>query len=126
MLTYRIRSDQFTRKAWGQPLGVPEGGDFSLHATMLRSGAVDSTAYTSSGTWALTVSDSVLNGGTALLSGETSDSFSKNTGIAEWSITDTQSNGWAAGTYNGDIKLVDSGSLVHYFPVSLKVRSVKS
>lgn len=122
MITYRIRSDQVSRKSWAVPFGVAEGSDFKLAATMLNHGAVDSVNFTSSGTWTVTVSDSVLNSGTALLSAETSDSFSKNTGLAEWSITDTQSVGWASGTYNGDIKLVDSGALVHYFPISLKVR----
>ena len=122
MLTYRIRSDQISRKSWAVPFGVAEGSDFKLAATMLSHGAVDSVNFTSSGTWTVTISDSVLNGGSALLSAETSDSFTKNTGLAEWAITDTQSAGWAAGTYNGDIKVVDSGALVTYFPISLKVR----
>ena len=122
MLTYRIRSDQISRKSWAVPFGVAEGSDFKLAATMLSHGAVDSVNFTSSGTWTVTISDSVLNGGSALLTAETSDSFAKNTGLAEWSITDTPSAGWAAGTYNGDIKVVDSGALVTYFPISLKVR----
>jgi hypothetical protein len=123
VLTYRIRSDQISRKSWAVPFGVAEGSDFSLVATVLNNGAVDAVNFTDSGTWTLTVSDSVLNGGTALLTTQAvSSSFVKLTGKATWTITDTISAGWAAGTYNGDIKVVDSGALVTYFPISLKVR----
>ena len=126
MLTYRIRSDQVSRKSWTAPFGVAEGSDFSLVATVLNKGAVDAVNFTDSGTWTLTVSDSVLNGGTALLSAQAaSSSFVKLTGKATWNITDTISNGWATGTYNGDIKVVDSGALVTYFPISLKVREAR-
>ena len=125
MITYRIRSDQASRKSWAVPFGVAEGSDFKLAATILNQGAVSSASFTSSGTWTVTISDSVLNGGVALLNAEASDSFTTATGLAEWSITDTQSAGWAAGTYNGDIKVVDSGALVTYFPISLKVREAQ-
>ena len=125
MITYRIRADQRSRKSWAVPFGVAEGSDFKLSAKMLNNGALDTSGFTSSGTWTVTISDSVLNGGSALLTAEASDSFTKATGLAEWSITDAQSAGWQAGTYNGDIKLVDSASLVHYFPVSLKVRTAQ-
>jgi hypothetical protein len=125
VITYRIRSDQASRKSWAVPFGVAEGSDFKLAATILNQGAVSSASFTSSGTWTVTISDSVLNGGVALLTAEASDSFTTATGLAEWSITDTQSAGWAAGTYNGDIKVVDSGALVTYFPISLKVREAQ-
>ena len=125
MITYRIRSDQASRKSWAVPFGVAEGSDFKLAATILNQGAVSSASFTSSGTWTVTISDSVLNGGVALLTAEASDSFTTATGLVEWSITDTQSAGWAAGTYNGDIKVVDSGALVTYFPISLKVREAQ-
>lgn len=110
------------RQAWGEPDGVPEGSDFDLIAYLTVEGAKDTARVTSSGTFTLTVSDSVLNGGTALLTDEASDSVVTATGRIKWSITDAQSSAWEAGTYNGDIKCVDSGSLVTYWPVSLKVR----
>jgi len=126
VITYRIRSDQTGRKSWAVPFGVAEGSDFKLVATVLNQGAVDNVNFTDSGTWTLTVSDSVLNGGSALLSAQAvSSSFVKLTGKATWAISDTASVGWAAGTYNGDIKVVDSGALVTYFPISLKVREAQ-
>ncbi len=126
MQTYRVRTDYDHRKAWAQPLGVAEGSDFELQAVLLRNGVVDATTFSSGVTIALTVSDSVLNGGTALLNAEGSDSFTAASGLVKWSITDTQSNDWQAGTYNGDIKVTDTSSLIHYFPISLKVREVKA
>ena len=113
------------RKAWGLPYGVPEGSDFKLAAVVTKHGSLSTGAFTSSGAWTVTISDSVLNGGTALLADEVSDSMTAATGLVEWSITDTQSEGWASGEYNGDIKLVDSGSTIRYFPISMKVRSVR-
>lgn len=113
------------RQAWGEPEGVPEGSDFDLVAYLTVEGAIDTARVTSSGTFTVTVSDSVLNGGTALLADEASDSVTTATGKVLWSITDTQSSAWEAGTYNGDIKCVDSGLLVTYWPVSLKVREAR-
>ena len=109
------------RKAWGLPYGVPEGSDFRLSAIVTNNGSV----LGSTGTWTLTISDSVLNGGTALLTDEASDSVTIASGFVAWDILDTQSADWESGDYNGDIKLVDSGAFIRYFPVSLKVRSIK-
>lgn len=114
-----------TRKIWGLPDGVPEGSDFTLEAVLTVNGALNTSLVTSSGTFTLTVSDSVLNGGTALLSDEASDSFTTATGLVKWAIADTQSSAWEAGTYDGDIKLVDSGGIITYWPVALKVREVR-
>lgn len=114
-----------TRKAWGEPGGVPEGSDFTLEAVLTVNGALSTGLVTSSGTFTLTVSDSVLNGGTALLAGEASDSVTTATGLVKWNIADTQSSAWEAGVYNGDIKLVDSGGIITYWPVSLKVREAR-
>ena len=110
---------------WGLPDGVPEGSDFKLAAVLTVNGALDTAKVTSSGTFTLTISDSVLNGGAALLTDEASDSKTTATGLIEWAITDTQSSAWEAGTYDGDIKCVDSGAIITFWPVSLKVRSVK-
>lgn len=113
------------RKAWGLPYGVPEGSDFRLSAIVTNNGSLSTGAFTSSGTWTVTISDSVLNGGTALLTDEVSDSVTTASGFIAWDILDTQSADWESGDYNGDIKLVDSGAFIRYFPVSLKVRSIK-
>lgn len=114
------------RQVWGEPLGVPEGADITLEAKLTINGVVDTARVTSSGTKTLWVSDSVLNGGVALITNEGSDSFVVSTGVAKWNITDTQSSGWEAGYYEGDIKLVDSGGLITIWPVALRVRSPRS
>lgn len=114
------------RQAWGEPLGIPEGTDFTLEAKLTVHGATDTSRVTSSGTFTLWVSDSVLNGGTPLLTNETSDSVVTATGVVKWNITDAQSSGWAAGLYNGDVKLVDSGGFILAWPVSLRVREPRS
>lgn len=113
------------RQSWGEPDGVPEGSDFTLEAVLTLDGALAPTRVTSSGAFTMTVSDSILNGGTALLTDETSDSVVASVGLVKWNITDTQSDNWEAGTYHGDIKLVDSGGSITYWPVSLKVRAAK-
>ena len=104
---------------------MPEGSDFALEAVLTVNGALSTGLVTSSGTFTLTVSDSVLNGGAALLTDRTSDSVTTATGKVRWEITDSQSSAWEAGTYDGDVKLVDSGGIITYWPVSLKVRSAK-
>lgn len=112
---------------WGPPEGIPEGSDFTLEAILTLAGAPDTSRVTSSGTYTVTISDSVLNSGVALLSAQ-SGSFSTttvSTGMVSWTITDAISDGWEAGTYNGDIKLVDSGGLITYWPVTMKVRTPK-
>lgn len=110
---------------WGSPAGIPEGSDFTLEAILTRNAALDTSGITTSGALTLTVSDSVLNNGSALLTDEPVDSLTVASGKAVWNITDTQSNGWQAGTYNGDIKLIDSGGGVTYWPISMVVRSVR-
>jgi len=115
------------RQIWGWPDGIPEGSDFTLEGMLTLNGAKDSNLVTSSGTYTLSISDSVLNGGTALLTDETSDSVSlANAGTkVVWNITNVQSSGWEAGTYKGDIKLVDSGSKITYWPVTYTSREVR-
>lgn len=123
---FRIQVDASgPRMTWGGNTGVPEGSDFDLVAQVTLNGALPSGLLTSSGTWTLTVSDSVLNAGVALLTDRASDSFATTTGKARWSITDSQSSAWEAGVYGGDIKLVDSGGIITYWPISMKVRGVK-
>ncbi len=115
----------FNVPQWGGPYGIPEGSDFTLEAKLTRNGALDTAGVTGSGTITLTISDSILNAGVALLTDEAADSFTEATGLAVWNITDTQSSGWAAGTYGGDIKLVDSGGTITYWPVSMVVRTAR-
>ncbi len=112
---------------WGEPDGIPEGSDFRLEAVLTRNGASDSGTINSSGTFTLTVSDSVLNAGTALLTDEASDSTSLITAgtLVAWEITDTQSSAWEAGTYNGDIKLSDSAASITFWPIRLTVRTAR-
>lgn len=114
-----------TRQVWGQPLGIPEGTDFTLEAILTIAGQVDTARVSASATITLTVSDSVLNGGTALLSDEASDSFTKAAGLVKWNITDTQSSGWEPGTYDGDIKSVDSNGAITMWPVGLQTREAR-
>jgi hypothetical protein len=115
------------RQAWGEPDGVPEGSDFTLEAVLTVNGAVAPAVATSSGTFSLTVSDSGLNGGVALLDSvdASAGDIAPATGYVKWTVSHTQSSGWEAGTYGGDIRLVDSAGAITYWPVSLKVRSVK-
>ncbi len=116
-----------TRQIWGWPDGIPEGSDFRLESVLTLNGAKSSQLVTSSGTYTLTISDSVLNGGTALLTDEASDSttlVNAGTRVA-WEITDAQSSGWEAGTYKGDIKLVDSGGKITYWPVTYISREAR-
>lgn len=124
MASYRVRVDNQAseRQAWGVPHGIPEGSDFTLQAKLTKAGALDTATVTSSGAFALTVSDSVLNGGVALLE-DVTGSFASN--LTTWTITDTQSNGWQAGTYAGDIRVTDSGGLINYWAVSMTIRDVK-
>lgn len=126
MPTFRVRVDDRTseRRAWGAPHGIPEGTDFTLESTLTVNGVTSPSAVTSSGAYTLTVSDSVLNSGVALLSAVagTFSSASVATGLVTWSITDANSSGWEAGTYTGDIKLTDSGSKISQFPISLSIR----
>lgn len=110
--------------SWGGEEGIPEGSDFRLEAVLTLNGAKDSVRVTSSGAFTLTVQDSVLNAGAALLTDEASDSVSiiGSGTLVAWQITDLQSSAWEAGTYRGDIKLVDSAGSISYWPVTMKVR----
>lgn len=109
------------RITWGGELGVPEGSDFTLEATLQQNGATDSSAL-SSATVTVSLSDTHIGGSTTILSDRGTDSFN---GVkAVWDITDSQSSGWAAKTYHGDIKAVLSGGEIRYWPVALRTRSV--
>lgn len=114
------------RQHWGGDLGIPEGSDFTLEAKLTVNGVTDTSRVTSSGTFTLWISDSVLNGGTALLSNEAADSVATTTGVVKWEITDAQSSGWEGGLYNGDVKGVDSASNILIWPVSIRIREPRS
>lgn len=116
-----------SRQIWGWPDGIPEGSDFRLEAVLTRNGAPDTAGVTVDGTYTLTVSDSALNAGVALLADEASDSVSVvgSGTLVAWEITDAQSSAWQAGSYNGDIKLVDSAGSISYWPVTMIVREAK-
>ena len=112
----------------GGSTGVPEGATFVLETVLLIDGNTDSGHITSSGTVSLTVSDSVLNAGTALITDKASTTFTQGTGLALFKITNTESNGWESGTYNGDVKYAsDSGgtSRSFYWPLKLTVREAR-
>ncbi len=111
------------RQIWGESEGIPEGSDVSLEAMLTVDGAISPSLVTSSGTYSL----SVENGAqplSPLLTDEPSDSVTASSGLVRWNLTAVQTDSWPAGTFNGDIKLVDSGGTVTYWPVSLRVRSV--
>jgi hypothetical protein len=59
-----------------------------------------------------------------LLTDEVSDAVNPPIGLVTWNITAAQSASWPVGIFDGDIKLVDSGGAITYWPVTLKVRSV--
>lgn len=111
--------------SWGEPDGIPEGSDFRLEAVLTRNAAKDAAGVTSSGTITLSAESSVLNSGVAILTDVATSSKSQiTTGLlAAWEIADTQSSAWDAGTYQGDIKLVDSGGTITYWPVTIKIRT---
>lgn len=111
------------RQVWGEPGGIPSGSDFSLEAVLTVNGAISESQVTSSGTFTLSIENTVQPV-LPLLDGEASDSVSKPLGLVKWNITSAQSSGWPAGTFNGDIRLEDSGGSVTYWPVSLRMRSV--
>ncbi len=106
-----------TRSIWGGPDGVPAGADLSLEAVLTIDGAVNPSQVTSSGTFSLSI-------GSSLLIDEAADAVTSSDGLVKWDITSIQSSPWVAGTHEGDIKLVDSGGAVSYWPVSLQVRKV--
>jgi len=111
------------RQQWGDPDGIAVGSDVALEAVLTVDGAVSPSRVTSSGTYTL----SVENSGqplSPLLSDEASDSVTASSGLIRWEITAAQTVLWPAGTFDGDIKLIDSGGTVTYWPVSVRVRTV--
>ncbi len=111
------------RQRWGDPDGVPEGSDVTLEAVLTVNGVVAPAQVTSSGAFSLSIENTVQPL-SPLLDDETSDSVTASSGLVRWNITAAQTAGWPPGTFNGDIKLVDSGGTVTYWPVSMMVRSV--
>lgn len=111
------------RQLWGEPDGIPEGSDVSLEAVLTVNGVIAPAKVTSSGTYTLSIENTVQPV-VPILADETSDAFTASSGLVRWDITAAQSALWPAGTFNGDIKLVDSGGAITYWPVTLKVRKV--
>ena len=111
------------RQSWGEPDGIPEGSDFSLEAVLTVNGAIAPSQVTSSGAITLSVENTV-EPIIPLLIDEVRDAVDAPSGLVRWNITAAQSSAWPAGTFNGDIKLIDSGGTITYWPVSLKIRSV--
>ena len=112
-----------TRQVWGAQDGVPEGSDFSLEAILTVNDTLAPAQVTSSGVFTLSIENTVQPI-TPLLVDELSDVVSASLGLVKWNITAVQSSGWPAGSFNGDIRLVDSGGSITYWPVSLRIRSV--
>ena len=112
------------RFTWGEPDGIPEGSDFRVELLVSLNGG--SSGATSSGTYTLSVQDSVLNGGTAVLADEASDSKSTVNGrtLVAWEILDSQTAATEAGVYPTDVKLVDSATLIRYFRGTTRFRAV--
>ena len=104
---------------WGAPNGVPAGADVLLEAVLTIDGAVHASQVTSSGSVTLSVGTVA-----AQLTDESADAVTSSTGLVRWNITSAQTSSWTAGVHDGDIKLVDSGGTVTFWPVSLQVRSV--
>ena len=111
------------RQAWGDPDGIPEGSDFSLEAVLTVNGALTPSQVTSSGAFTLSIENTVVPV-LPIFTDEASDVVNASLGLVRWNITALQSAAWPAGTFDGDIKLVDSGGLITYWPVSLRIRSV--
>ncbi len=111
------------RQVWGEPDGIAAGSDVSLEAILTVDGAIVPSQVTSSGIYTLSVENLVQPLQTILID-EPNDAVTASSGLVRWDITSVQSSSWSAGTFNGDIKLVDSGGSITYWPVSLRVRSV--
>ena len=115
------------RKTYGAPDGIPEGSNFTIEAILETNGIQDSVAHTSSATLTLSVSDSVLNATVPLLSAEATDSYLGASAVVKWEITSSQSSGWEAGTYLGDIRATTSSgggnTVVTYFPIAMQIRA---
>ncbi len=112
-----------TRQVWGDPDGVPAGSDVSLEAVLTIDGAISPQQVTSSGAYTVSI-DNTVQPMQTILTDEPSDAVTASAGLVRWNIAAVQTSSWIAGTFDGDIKLVDSGGSVTYWPVSLKVRSV--
>ncbi len=112
-----------TRQVWGDPDGVPAGSDISLEAVLTVDGALAPSQVTSSGIYTVSV-DNTVQPLQTILTDEPSDLVTASAGLVRWNITSAQTSSWSAGTFDGDIKLVDSGGTITYWPVSLKIRNV--
>ena len=102
---------------------MPAGADVALEAVLTVDGAASPQQATSSGVYTLSIENTV-SPLQSILTDELSDAFTASSGLARWNITDTQTSVWPAGTFDGDIKMVDSGGSITYWPVSIKIRSV--
>lgn len=112
-----------SRQTWGDPVGISKGSDFSLEAVLSVNGALSPTQITSRGVYTLSI-ENTIQPLLPLLTDEVSDALNAPIGLVAWNITAAQSASWPVGIFDGDIKLVDSGGAITYWPVSLKVRSV--
>ncbi len=112
-----------TRQIWGDPDGIPEGSDVALEAVLTVDGAIAPSQVTSSGIYSVSIENTVQPLQT-ILTDELSDVVTSSLGLVRWDITAVQTASWPMGTFDGDIKLVDSGGSITYWPVSLRVRSV--
>lgn len=112
-----------SRQLWGDPDGVPKGSDVALEAVLTVDGAVAPSQVTSSGIYSLSI-ENTAQAFPTILTDELSDVVTASSGLVRWNITAVQSSSWSAGTFSGDIKLVDSGGTITYWPVSVRVRDV--
>ncbi len=111
------------RQLWGEPDGVPKGSDVAFEAILAIDGAIAPSQVTSSGIYSLSFQTATQPAQT-FVADELSDVVTASAGLVRWNITAVQTATWPAGTFDGDIKLVDSGGTITYWPVSLRVRSV--
>ncbi len=111
------------RQVWGEPDAVPVGSDVTLEAVLMVDGAISPTRITSSGVYSVSIENTSLPV-QPILTDELSDAVTASSGLIRWDITSAQTSSWPAGIFGGDIKLVDSGGKITYWPVSLRIRSV--
>lgn len=112
-----------SRQLWGEIDGVAKGSDVALEAVLTVDGAIAPSQVTSSGIYSVSL-QTATQPAQSLLTDELSDVVTASSGLVRWNITSAQTATWTVGTSNGDIKLVDSGGTITYWPVSLRVRSV--
>lgn len=111
------------RQLWGERDGVAKGSDVALEAVLTVNGAVATSQVTSSGVYSVSIENPSQPVQT-LLADELSDVVTASSGLVRWNITSVQTATWPIGTFDGDIKLVDSGGTITYWPVSVRVRAV--